>query len=139
MTACACQPSVSPGTRRVRWPAPERPWSTRRSSDGTPGSASSTAPWLTLHSHLDDDQRNLVPRLTTSGGGVEVIVGKAGAGKTTALAAARAAWQASGHTVLGGALAARAAAELNGAPGSHRCRSIASAASSPATELRGEP
>lgn len=67
---------------------------------------------MTLHPHLDYDQRNLVRRLTTSGAGVEVIVGKAGAGKTTALAAARAAWQASGHTVLGGALAARAAAEL---------------------------
>jgi conjugative relaxase-like TrwC/TraI family protein len=65
-----------------------------------------------LHPHLDDDQRRLVRSVTGSGAGLEVIVGKAGSGKTTALAAARAAWQASGHTVLGGALAARAAAEL---------------------------
>jgi ATP-dependent exoDNAse (exonuclease V) alpha subunit len=41
-----------------------------------------------------------------------VVVGKAGAGKTFALDAARAAWQASGFTVIGCSTAARAAAQL---------------------------
>lgn len=59
----------------------------------------------------------MVERLTTSGAGVEVVVGKAGAGKTYALEAARAAWQTSGHPVIGCALAARAAAELEAGAG----------------------
>lgn len=59
----------------------------------------------------------MVRRLTTSGAGVEVVVGKAGAGKTFALDAAREAWQACGIRVVGAALAARAAAELESGAG----------------------
>jgi conjugative relaxase-like TrwC/TraI family protein len=58
---------------------------------------------------LSHEQRELVRRLTTSGAGVDVVVGKAGAGKTSALAAAAEAWRAAGHPVLGTAVAARAA------------------------------
>jgi conjugative relaxase-like TrwC/TraI family protein len=58
---------------------------------------------------LSDEQRALVRRLTSSGDGVDVVVGKAGAGKTSALAAAAEAWRAAGHPVLGTAVAARAA------------------------------
>lgn len=58
------------------------------------------------------DQQAMVQRLTTSGQGVEVVVGKAGAGKTFALDAAREAWEASGHRVVGCCIAARAAEEL---------------------------
>ena len=54
----------------------------------------------------------MVRQLATSGAGVEVVVGKAGAGKTLALAAARQAWEDSGHRVLGTALSARAARGL---------------------------
>ena len=43
----------------------------------------------------------MVARLTSSGSGVEVVVGKAGAGKTLALAAARMSWESSGYRVLG--------------------------------------
>ena len=50
----------------------------------------------------------MVRRITTSGAGVEVVVGKAGAGKTFALDAAREAWQSAGYQVIGTALAARA-------------------------------
>ncbi|MBY5161483.1 MobF family relaxase [Salsipaludibacter albus] len=58
------------------------------------------------------EQAAMVRRLTGSGAGIEVVIGKAGAGKTYALDAARAAWHASGRRVIGTALAARAALEL---------------------------
>jgi conjugative relaxase-like TrwC/TraI family protein len=61
---------------------------------------------------LSDEQQAMIQQLLTSGSGVEVVLGKAGAGKTIALDAARAAWQASGITVLGCSLAARTAAQL---------------------------
>jgi hypothetical protein len=48
---------------------------------------------------LAGEQAAMVRRLTTSGAGVQIVVGKAGAGKTYALDAARAAWQTAGHTV----------------------------------------
>ncbi len=66
---------------------------------------------------LSVEQQAMVTSLTTSGAGVEVVVGRAGAGKTYALDAARAAWQAAGHPVIGTALAARAAAELQAGAG----------------------
>jgi len=58
---------------------------------------------------LSDEQQAMVRRVASSGAGVEVIVGKAGAGKTSALAAAAEAWRAGGVPVLGTAVAARAA------------------------------
>jgi conjugative relaxase-like TrwC/TraI family protein len=61
---------------------------------------------------LSAEQRELVSRLTRSPAGVQVVVGKAGTGKTTALAAVRTAWQHAGHPVLGAAVAARAAIGL---------------------------
>ena len=63
-------------------------------------------------STLEDDQCDMVRRLTGSGAGVEAVVGKAGTGKTYALATANEAWSAAGHTVVGCSLAARAAQEL---------------------------
>ncbi len=63
------------------------------------------------------DQAAMVERLTTSGAGVDVVVGKAGSGKTFALAAAAEAWHTAGYRVCGVALAARAAAELEAASG----------------------
>jgi conjugative relaxase-like TrwC/TraI family protein len=61
---------------------------------------------------LGADQIAMVRRLTTSGAGVDVVVGKAGAGKTLALAAARVAWETAGSRVQGAALSARAARGL---------------------------
>jgi conjugative relaxase-like TrwC/TraI family protein len=61
---------------------------------------------------LSGEQRAMVRAITTSGAGVDVVVGRAGSGKTYALDAAREAWQLSGYTVIGAALSARAAAEL---------------------------
>ncbi len=61
---------------------------------------------------LSAEQRLMVERLCLEGDGVSVVVGKAGTGKTFALAAAREAWQAAGYPVLGVAVARRAAREL---------------------------
>ena len=63
-------------------------------------------------SYLSDEQRAMVQRLTSEGDGVSVVIGLAGAGKTTALAAAREAWETAGVPVRGCALARRAAREL---------------------------
>jgi conjugative relaxase-like TrwC/TraI family protein len=72
---------------------------------------------LAARPSLSEEQRAMVARLTRSGAGVEVVVGRAGAGKTFALDAARAAWEQTGTPVYGAALAARAAAELQGGSG----------------------
>jgi conjugative relaxase-like TrwC/TraI family protein len=66
---------------------------------------------------LSDEQVQMVERVTTSGAGVDVVVGKAGAGKTLALAAARHSWEASGYRVHGAALSARAARGLRDGAG----------------------
>jgi conjugative relaxase-like TrwC/TraI family protein len=62
---------------------------------------------------LSGEQVAMVERLTSSGAGVEVVVGQAGTGKTLALAAARTAWETSGFEVLGTSLSARAARGLD--------------------------
>lgn len=61
---------------------------------------------------LYPDQQAMVRRLVTSGHGVDLVVGKAGTGKTFALDAAREAWEASGRQIIGCCLAGRAAEEL---------------------------
>ena len=66
---------------------------------------------------LSEEQREMVRRLTTDGDAVAVVVGSAGAGKTTALAVAHAAWTASGYPVRGVAVARRAARELQDGSG----------------------
>ena len=61
---------------------------------------------------LSDEQRVMVAGLCRSGHGVDIVIGAAGSGKTSGLAVARHAWEASGHAVIGCALAARAAEQL---------------------------
>ena len=63
------------------------------------------------------DQEVMIRRLALDGNGVQVVVGPAGTGKTFALAAAREAWERSGFTVLGAAVARRAAVELTATAG----------------------
>jgi ATP-dependent exoDNAse (exonuclease V) alpha subunit len=64
---------------------------------------------------LSEEQRDLVTRLCLGDEGVVVVAAAAGTGKTTALAAAREAWQGAGRIVLGAAVAARAARQLEAA------------------------
>ena len=66
---------------------------------------------------LSREQRRMVEDLTRSGRGVEVVVGKAGTGKTFALDAVRHVWESSGVKVIGCALSARAAKELEAGSG----------------------
>jgi conjugative relaxase-like TrwC/TraI family protein len=66
---------------------------------------------------LSREQAAMVRRVTTSGAGVEVVVGPAGSGKTRALAAARLAWEAAGVPVTGAAVAAIAARVLEDGAG----------------------
>ena len=66
---------------------------------------------------LSPDQRDAVRFLVSSGDGIDVVVGKAGAGKTTALSVAREIFEASGRVVSGTALSARAAEELEASAG----------------------
>jgi Ti-type conjugative transfer relaxase TraA len=61
---------------------------------------------------LSEEQRRVVVDLCDRGAGVAVVRAPAGTGKTFALDAAREAWQNSGLTVVGCALSARAALEL---------------------------
>ena len=62
---------------------------------------------------LHPEQVTMVSALTGRGDLVQVVVGKAGSGKSHALAAAAQAWTTSGLPVLGAAVAARAAHELS--------------------------
>ena len=66
---------------------------------------------------LSDEQSSMVRRVSLGGERVVVVVGKAGTGKTFALAAAKEAWEASGHTVVGAAVARRAAQRAGGRGG----------------------
>ncbi len=61
---------------------------------------------------LSLEQARVVRRVTASGDTVECVVGAAGAGKTRTFAAARTAWEASGHRVRGLAVSAVAAGVL---------------------------
>ncbi len=72
---------------------------------------------LTARSTIGSDQAAMVRRLCGEGAGVQVVVGPPGTGKTFALDAAREAWQRSGYTVIGAAVARRAAMELSDAAG----------------------
>ncbi|MEV0399436.1 AAA family ATPase [Actinoallomurus sp. NPDC050550] len=64
-----------------------------------------------------EEQAEVLERLVSAGHGVDAVVGVAGAGKTTLMAAARTAWQAAGYTVAGAATAAVAAQNLQAESG----------------------
>lgn len=67
-------------------------------------------------SMLSDEQRSLVRAFCSSGHQVQCGIGRAGAGKTTAMRTAAAIWTAAGHRVVGAAVKGEAARHLaNGA------------------------
>ncbi|MBW3606661.1 MAG: relaxase domain-containing protein, partial [Actinobacteria bacterium] len=67
---------------------------------------------LAASSTLDADQHAMIHTLASSGAGVDVVVGKAGTGKSTALATYRAALDAAGVPVVGVTPSATAAHQL---------------------------
>ncbi|MDA0161263.1 relaxase domain-containing protein [Solirubrobacter ginsenosidimutans] len=72
---------------------------------------------LAARPFLSGEQVTMVQRLVGDGDRVAIVVGPAGTGKTVALAAARDAWEASGISVQGVAVARRAARELSDGAG----------------------
>lgn len=76
---------------------------------------------LARRASITGEQRQMVEELTCGGRGVDVVVGKAGTGKTFALDAARNAWESSGIPIVGCALSARAAKELEVGSGIESC------------------
>ncbi|MGN6334031.1 MAG: MobF family relaxase [Motilibacteraceae bacterium] len=79
---------------------------------------------------LTDEQRDVVQALVGRPRGVDVVVGKAGAGKTSALRVAYEQWREWGEVVLGTAVAANAAQQLqqgSGIPSQSLTRLLADA------------
>ena len=72
---------------------------------------------LERHSHLDGEQADGVRALLSSGNGYDLVIGQAGTGKTTLLGAARNGWEEAGFRVIGTAVAARTAADLEAGTG----------------------
>jgi len=72
---------------------------------------------LDEQAHLNREQRHLVMAFCTSGDRLQCAVGRAGAGKTTAMRAAAAAWGAAGYGVLGAAVKGEAARILSAEAG----------------------
>jgi Ti-type conjugative transfer relaxase TraA len=66
---------------------------------------------LDRHAMLSDEQRTAIAHVTTAGRAA-AVVGRAGAGKTTMMRAAREVWEAAGYQVVGGTLAGKAAEGL---------------------------
>ena len=72
---------------------------------------------ISARSSLSAEQKTMVQTLCRSGRPVDVVIGRAGAGKTFTLDAVREAFENSGHRVIGVSLAARAARELQSGAG----------------------
>jgi conjugative relaxase-like TrwC/TraI family protein len=76
--------------------------------------------------HLTEGQANAVKGITTSGRGVELVVGVAGSGKTTVMAAVRDAFEAGGYVVVGTSTSGQAARTLGREAGIAESRTLAS-------------
>ncbi|WP_065376476.1 Ti-type conjugative transfer relaxase TraA [Ensifer adhaerens] len=89
-------------------------WLARRASHGLSQGVLDTA--FYRNPELSDEQKAAIEHLTESAS-LAAVVGRAGAGKTTMMKAAREVWQAAGYHVVGGALAGKAAEGLENEAG----------------------
>ena len=80
----------------------------------------------TIGARLSDEQRAAVASICTSGRGAELVVGVAGAGKTSTLRAVADAFERGGHQVLGTATSGQAARNLGTEAGIAESRTLAS-------------
>ncbi|NTF97792.1 Ti-type conjugative transfer relaxase TraA [Rhizobium rhizogenes] len=79
--------------------------------DGHPVSEAALAATFRGHERLSDEQKTAIERIAGPAR-IAAVVGRAGAGKTTMMKAAREAWELAGYRVVGGALAGKAAEGL---------------------------
>ncbi len=79
--------------------------------DGHAVSEGALAATLRRHERLSEEQKAAIERIAGPAR-IAAVVGRAGAGKTTMMKAAREAWELAGYRVVGGALAGKAAEGL---------------------------
>ncbi|MCW0001794.1 Ti-type conjugative transfer relaxase TraA [Pararhizobium sp. YC-54] len=84
-------------------------WLSQRSSHGVRESVLEAT--FKRHSRLSDEQKTAIEHVAGAER-IAAVIGRAGAGKTTMMKAAREAWEAAGYRVVGGALAGKAAEGL---------------------------
>ncbi|KAA1183882.1 Ti-type conjugative transfer relaxase TraA [Rhizobium tropici] len=84
-------------------------WLSGRSSHGVRDAVIEAT--LTRHSRLSEEQKTAIEHVAGPER-IAAVIGRAGAGKTTMMKAAREAWEAAGYRVVGGALAGKAAEGL---------------------------
>ncbi|ARQ13580.1 conjugal transfer relaxase TraA 1 (plasmid) [Rhizobium etli] len=84
-------------------------WLSQRSSHGVRDAV--LAATFARHEHLSEEQKIAIEHVA-SGERIAAVIGRAGAGKTTMMNAAREAWEAAGYRVVGAALAGKAAEGL---------------------------
>jgi hypothetical protein len=84
-------------------------WLSQRSSNGI--SKEVLEATFARHDRLSGEQKAAIEHVA-GGEGIAAVIGRAGAGKTTMMKAAREAWEAAGYRVVGGVLAGKAAEGL---------------------------
>nr|MCU0733231.1 MobA/MobL family protein [Hyphomonas sp.] len=84
-------------------------WLSQRSSHGVRKPVLEAT--FARHERLSDEQKAAIEHVA-GGERIAAVIGRAGAGKTTMMKAAREAWEAAGYRVVGGALAGKAAEGL---------------------------